>query len=105
MKVQVSHRLDEELLAWATEYGESRRSSRAVVIEEALRVFRDLCSTGVADLPDDAVAEEPAPRPVIGVTTARQLLERGVGVEASARQRRLNESAARARSVKRGKRS
>jgi hypothetical protein len=58
MKVQVSHRLDEELLLWATEYGGSREKSRAVVIEEAIRVFRDLCSGGVADLPDDAVSAE-----------------------------------------------
>jgi hypothetical protein len=51
MKVQVSHRLDSDLLAWATEYGEQRGKSRAVIIEEALKVFRDLCAGGVADLP------------------------------------------------------
>jgi hypothetical protein len=59
MKVQVSHRLDEELLAWATEYGESRRTSRAVVIEEALRHFRGLSEGGVPDLP---VVDTPAVR-------------------------------------------
>ena len=58
-KVQVSHRLDEDLLQWATEYGESRSSSRAVVIEEALRHFQALSRGGVPDLP----AAEPKPVP------------------------------------------
>lgn len=61
MKVQVSHRLDEELLAWATEYGTSRGSSRAVVIEEALRHFQALSRGGVPDLPSEAVVL-PAPK-------------------------------------------
>jgi hypothetical protein len=57
-KVQVSHRLDESLLAWATEYGGGRGSSRAVVIEEALRAFRELAEGGVPNLPP-----EPGPKP------------------------------------------
>jgi hypothetical protein len=51
MKVQLSHRLDEGLAAWATEYGASRGTSRAVVIEEALRHFRELSRSGVPELP------------------------------------------------------
>jgi hypothetical protein len=54
MKVQVSHRLDESLLAWATEYGESRKASRSSVIETALRHFQELAKSGVPDLPEDA---------------------------------------------------
>lgn len=61
MKVQVSHRLDEALLAWATEYGESRRVSRAVVIEEALKHFKELSKGGVPDLHEP---EEATPRVV-----------------------------------------
>jgi hypothetical protein len=53
MKVQVSHRLDEGLLAWATEYGESRKASRSSVIEEALRHFQELAKSGVPDLPEE----------------------------------------------------
>lgn len=89
MKVQLSHRLDEELAAWAAEYGSSRGTSRAVVIEEALRHFRDLSKGGVPDLP---VVDTPAVRreraaSVPGVTSARQLLRDGVAMD---RQARLN---------------
>jgi hypothetical protein len=47
----LSHRLDEGLASWATEYGASRGTSRAVVIEEALRHFQALSKGGVPDLP------------------------------------------------------
>lgn len=82
-KVQVSHRLDEGLLEWATVYGESRGSSRAVVIEEALRSFRGLAEGGVPDLPAPAPIARPGvpgPRlvraskltPASGVMSERQ---------------------------------
>lgn len=88
MKVQVSHRLDGELLSWATEYGEARGSSRAVVIEEALRHFRDLSSGGVPDLPFEPksaarVKPRPAVKPVPGVRRAREFV-------LNPRQERLN---------------
>lgn len=51
-KTLVSHRLDDELLAWATGYAKVRGSSRAVVIEEGLRHFRGLSAGGVPDLPE-----------------------------------------------------
>lgn len=75
MKVQVSHRLDEELLSWATEYGESRGSSRAVVIEEALRHFQALSRGGVPDLPAEAPAPKSAPvvKPIPGLRRASSL--------------------------------
>lgn len=61
MKVQVSHRLDEGLLAWATEYAESlstpeRRITRSAVIEGGLKHLRELAGGGVPDLePEEPV--------------------------------------------------
>jgi hypothetical protein len=96
MKVQVSHRLDSDLLAWATEYGEQRGKSRAVIIEEALKVFRDLCAGGVADLPDDAIspeqeAEETRQAALLAEETRRRRAVRPVVASPLAgRQARLN---------------
>jgi hypothetical protein len=75
MKVQVSHRLDRELLAWATEYGESRRWSRAVVIEEALRHFKGLSAGGVPDDPPAPERTMSGPEPVepLGMSRQRRL--------------------------------
>jgi hypothetical protein len=105
MKSQVSHRLDDELLSWATEYGSSRGTSRAVVIEEALRHFRELTRGGVPDLPvvdTPAVREQRAgasklerAKQAAPVRPAREL-SRPSG-DVVARQERLNAAAARAR--------
>jgi hypothetical protein len=59
MKQLVSHRLDSELLAWATSYAKSRGTSRGVVIESALVALRGDSERGVPDLP---VADSPEVR-------------------------------------------
>jgi hypothetical protein len=94
MKVQLSHRLDGELAAWATGYAKSRESSRAVVIEEALRHFRKLAERG------DVQVVPAEPRPVVKapavVVRASQLAARRdpnpVGTE---RQKRIQRDAQR----------
>lgn len=99
MSKLVSMRLEDELASWVESYREKRGWSRAELISKALRSFRADCEGGVPDLADEAPVPEPTPavQPVAGVTTARRVLERGVSMEAMARQRKLNEAAARAR--------
>jgi hypothetical protein len=99
MKVQLSHRLDGELAAWATGYAKSRESSRAVVIEEALRHLRERVEGDPVALAFDG--RQPAgPRVAVKapavVVRASQLAERRdpnpVGTE---RQKRIQRDAER----------
>lgn len=60
-KEAVSHRLDGELMAWATSYAKARGSTRSLVIEEALRSLRADAECGVPDLPAVPVESVPAP--------------------------------------------
>ena len=46
----VSLRLDEELLAWATEYAEAHGVSRTDLLASALDSFRDDCERGVPEM-------------------------------------------------------
>jgi hypothetical protein len=91
MKVQLSHRLDEGLAAWATEYGASRGTSRAVVIEEALRHFRELSRGGVPELP---VVDTPEVRQerasAVGVAGAAAIARSEAKANMAARINRLN---------------
>jgi hypothetical protein len=96
-KTTVSHRLDDELLAWANEYARSRATTRSILLEEGLRHLRDLSRGGVPDLPvvdTPAVRLERAKR-AAPVKPARQL-SRADG-DALSRQARLNAAASRAR--------
>lgn len=57
-KTTVSHRLDDELLTWATAYAKERGSTRSVLLEEALVSFRSLAEGGVPDLPEAGPLDE-----------------------------------------------
>lgn len=55
MRVQVSHRLDSELLEWATRYAAQvstpeKRITRSAVIEGGVRHLRELAEGGVAEV-------------------------------------------------------
>lgn len=86
MKVQLSHRLDEELASWATEYGVSRGTSRAIVIEEALRHFRELSKGGVPDLP---VVDTPEVKAQRAARSTKSDLEKGQEAHAAAMRARM----------------
>jgi hypothetical protein len=108
-----SFRLRTDLLSWVESYAAERGSTQVAVLEQALESLRADAEGGVPDLPVDqpiggagvvvAVPVSTPAVPVVGVTTARQLLERGVSLEVMARQRKLNEAAARARSAPKGR--
>jgi hypothetical protein len=68
-KTTVSHRLDDDLLAWANGYAKERGTSRSVLLEEGLRALRGLSEGGVPDIPVEKFPEEPA------ITSKRPKLE------------------------------
>jgi hypothetical protein len=86
-----SFRLRVDLLDWLESYAQTRGSSQIAVLEAAVESFQGLSEGGVPNLP---VVERVQPVP--GVVRARTLVP--PSVESMSRQRKLNESAARARS-------
>lgn len=48
----LSVRVDDDLAEWVEGYASRRGAKRAQVHEAALRAFRDLCASGVPDLPE-----------------------------------------------------
>jgi hypothetical protein len=88
-KVTVSHRVDEDLLAWAGQYAKKRGTTRSVLLEEALVAFRDLSRGGVPDLPSPSELDRAVPKiKPAPVMRARRLLEKSP--EDLARQGRVN---------------
>jgi len=53
----VSVRLDEDLIAWADEYGRAMRWDRSTVIVAALEQLRDDAGRGVPDAPAPGAAK------------------------------------------------
>jgi hypothetical protein len=58
-KVPQALRLDAELAAWLDSYSAERGVKKIVLVEAALRSFREVCEAGVPDLPE---ASAPAGR-------------------------------------------
>lgn len=87
-------RLEADLLRWVDEYAKHRGWTRTLVLEEALRSFRQDVRGGVPDLPTrvDAVAREAEQRER-SVTPANRPPQRPAPVDyAMERQRKLNEA-------------
>lgn len=83
-KTTVSHRIDDDLLAWAGAYAKTREVTRSTVLEEALRHLKGMAEGGVPDLP------KPAPAPRLGGKIVRASRLSGPSDVVAARQARLN---------------
>lgn len=62
LKVPMALRLDAELAAWLDGYSRARGVKKIVLVEAALRAFREDCAGGVPDLPSAEGVRVSAPR-------------------------------------------